>query len=198
MAKLITCLGYNLQSDNSVHPILVNRLKDTVEQCRKNKNSILLLMGSSPFQNSENSVVSEASAMKKYLLSNFNNLPKDIKILTEETTTSTVEQLCYLKKFVETKKLNYPDIIIISSEFFGDRVKLYVEYVFGTTQGIIFVESSIPKDSIAEFKKIEEVKIQQAKTWLKDYKKGDDKTILAEQKVFQNKVIKGKIKYLIS
>lgn len=194
MPKLIVCLGYHLASDNSVSSVLKNRLLDTMKLCRDNKNSTLLLMGFSPYGNLRKDKISEASAMKKYLEENFNRELGDTKVITEETTTSTVEQLCYLKEFIEKQKLNLSDLVIVSSEFFGDRVKLYVEYIFGTNRDIIFIESLIPPETADEFKKTEEQKLKEVITWLGKHKKGDDQAILKEQKDYQNKVVKGEIK----
>jgi hypothetical protein len=127
MSKLIVCLGYHLEPDNSISLVLENRLKDTAEICSKNGNSALLLMGSSPYGDSGENKISESSVMKEYLTNNFGEKLQGIKIITEETTTSTVEQICYLKKYMEREKINLSDLVIISSKFFSERVKLYVE-----------------------------------------------------------------------
>jgi len=198
MSKLIVCLGYRLEPDNSINPILKNRLKDTADICAKHKNSTLLLMGAFVYKNARKNTKSEAFVMKKYLQENFTQKIKDIKIITEENTTSTVEQICYLKKIIKKNKFKYSDLIIVSSKFFGNRVKLYVEYIFGTKKGVNFVESAIPKNLEIRFKKIETFKLKQIQDWLKDHKKGDDKRILREQKIFQNKILKGKIKQPLS
>ncbi|OGI61059.1 hypothetical protein A2814_02270 [Candidatus Nomurabacteria bacterium RIFCSPHIGHO2_01_FULL_38_19] len=198
MSKLIVCLGYNLQSDNSVHPILENRLKDPARICIENDNSTLLLMGSSLYKNSEKHTISEASAMKEYLKNNFDQELKYTKILTEENTTSTVEQLCYLKKFIETKKLSYADLVIVSSQFFGDRVKLYAEYIFDVNEGITFVKSVVSEDFVEYFQKVEKDKPKQTQDWLNNHKKGKNQLILREQKEFQAKVKKGEVSQEVS
>jgi len=198
MSKLIVCLGYNLQPDNSIPSILENRLKDTIKLCNENKNSVLLLMGASLYQDSRENIISEALAMKNYLEKNFKQEIKSIKMLTEETSTSTVEQLCYLKKFIKKEKFNYSDVVIISSQFFIDRVKFYAEYIFDTSTGIIFIESAMPQNLVGHFQSVEEGKFKQAQGWLKNHRKRDDQTILIEQKVFQNQVKKGKINQPIS
>ena len=198
MSKLIVCFGYRLEPDNSINPILKNRLRDTANICAKNKNSTLLLMGAFVYKNVRKNTKSEAFVMKKYLQENFPQKIKDTKILTEEKTTSTVEQICYLKKFIKKNKFRYSDLIIVSSKYFGNRVKLYAEYIFGTKKGVIFVESAIPKNLEIRFKKIETFKLKQMQGWLKGHKKGDDKRILKEQKNFQNKILKGEIKQPLS
>ena len=194
MSKLIVCLGYRLELDNSISLVLKNRLLDAIRLCKNNENPVLLLMGSSLYGDMRENKISEASAMKKYLEENFKEELEDIRILTEETTLSTVEQLCYLKDFVEKKKINLSDLVVVSSEFFGDRVKLYAEYVFGKIDGIIFIDSLVPAEIREKFQKAEEYKFKEGVVWLRGHKKGDDKEILKEQKEFQSKVVKGEIK----
>ena len=198
MSKLIACLGYRLEPDGSINPILESRLQDTATLCGKSKNITLLLMGGSVYKNIEKQKMSEALVMRKYLEKNFSKKIKDVKIITEEKTTSTVEQICYLKKFIKKGKFKYSDLIIVSSKYFGNRVKLYTEYILGTNKGIVFWESKIPKNSEERFKEVEKGKIKIVKNWFKNHKKGDDKTILKEQKAFQNKVKKGKINHPVS
>ena len=194
MSKLIVCLGYHLEPDNSVPSVLKNRLLDAVNLCKNNNNSILLLMGSSPYWDLGKDKISEALAMKKYLAENFSEELGGIKIITEETTVSTVGQLCYLKEFIVREKLNLSDLVIVSSEFFSDRVKLYAEYVLGSIDGIIFIDSSVPAEIKEKFQKAEKYKLSEGIKWLNIYKKGDDQTILRAQREFQNKVMEGKIK----
>lgn len=198
MYKLVVSLGYDLRSDNSIHTILENRLKNAVDFCSKYKDSDLLLMGASSYRKAGEGLVSQASVMRDYLLKNFARELEGVKIMTEETTTSTVEQLCYLKKFIEKEKLKYSDLVIVSSKFFGDRVKIYSEYIFGNTSGIIFVESEVPPEMVERFQKVEAQKFKEIQSWLKDHKKGDDQNILKEQKEFQGRVLKGETKQPIS
>jgi hypothetical protein len=136
--------------------------------------------------------------MKAFLEKKFGQKIKNIKVLIEDKTTSTVEQLCYLKKFIKKEKIKHSNLIIVSSKFFGDRVKLYVEYIFGTKEGVVFIESAIPKNLSVRFKKVETYKLKEVQTWFKGHKKGDDETILKEQEIFQIKVKKGEIKRSIS
>ena len=194
MSKLIVCLGYRLEPDGSISPILKNRLEDTARLCKENINSTLLLMGGFSYHEAEKFKFSESALMNEFLEKNFAKEIEGIKIITEENTTSTVEQICYLKKFMQQEQLNFYDLIVVSSRFFGDRVKLYVEYIFGTNAEIKFIESDVPSDLKKRFKEIEKFKIQVAQDWLKGHIKGDDVTILKEQQKFQMKVKMGEIK----
>jgi hypothetical protein len=193
MQKLIVCLGYRLRPDNSISPVLQNRLLDVVKLCSSNNVSTLLLMGSSSYGSLKMDKISEAVAMKEFLEKNFSVELAGIKIITEETTKSTVEQMCLLKNFIKKEGLQYSDLIVVSSKFFSDRVKLYAEYVFGTIDGIVFIDSAVSPEMEEEFRKAEEFKLREGKNWLKHHKKGDDRTILKEQRTFQSKVIGGEI-----
>ncbi len=194
MAKIIVCLGYHLNSDGSIHPILKNRLKDSVAEIAKNPDSILMLMGSSLYSETDSIKIPEAKAMQKYLENNFSSSLKNTKIITEENSASTIEQLCFLKENIP----NIADLIIISSEFFGNRVRLYAEYIFDVTDGITFIESKLPDDIREKFKEIEANKLAKAIAWLKNHQKGDFQKILEEQKAFQDKVREGKVIYFVS
>ncbi len=194
MSKLIVCLGYRLKTDGSISPILENRIKDAVKICVGNENSILLLMGSSPYGNLIKTSVSEASVMNDYIKKNFSEEIKGVKIQIEGNTASAVEQLCYLKKFIEENKLNYSDVTIVSSEFFNERIKLFAEYILGTSKGVNFIGSAVPQDLTEKFKEDEESKFKDAKIWLENnYTKGDHEKILADHKAFQQKVINKEI-----
>lgn len=194
MSKLIVCLGYHLEKNNSIPPVLKNRLLDAVNFCKSNKNSILLLMGSSPYGDLRKDKISEASAMKKYLKENFSEEIRSAKIITEETTASTVEQLCYLKEFIAKEKLNLSDLVIVSSEFFSDRVKLYAEYILGSIDGIVFIDSLVPAEIKEKFQEVEDYELKEGINWLNIYKKGDDQAILRAQREFQSGVVRGEIK----
>lgn len=195
MSKLIACLGYSLKEDNSVHPILENRLHDSIDVCVNNPNSALILMGGAYYKDTKERRITQASAMKKFLDENFNQELENTKIIVEGNTTSTIEQLCYLRRLIDSKQalFNYSDLVIIASKFFINRVKLYSEYIFNTNEGIIFVGSDVPQDISEQFKNTEEKKFIEAQIWLKNYQKGDFEKILIQQKSFQDMVQKGQI-----
>jgi hypothetical protein len=194
MSKFIVCLGYRLPPDNSFPAVLENRLLDAVKLCRENNGSTLLLMGAKRYGDLGEAKISEARAMKEYLEQNFGQELKRVKVLTEESTVSAMEQICYLKKLIEKEKINFSDVVIVSSQFFTERIKLYAEYVFSATDGIIFIGSLVPQEIMEEFKEAEEQKLKDGINWLKSFKKGDDRAILKAQKDFQAKVLKGQMK----
>jgi hypothetical protein len=198
--KLVACLGYNLKEDNSIHPILENRLRDSVDVCVKNNESVLILMGGVDYRDQGQQKVSQVSVMKKFLDENFKEELENTKIIVEENTTSTIEQLCYLRELIDSGefKLKYSDLVVVASEFFIERVKLYSEYIFNTNENITFIGSDIPESIFEQFKNTEENKLREAQIWLKDYKRGDYEEILNRQKNFQEQVQKGKTNYPVS
>lgn len=200
MPKLIACLGYSLNKDDSVPPILKNRLSDSLKICTENPDSTLLLMGGSYYRDKKNRAISQAFAMKMFLETNFGKQLEHTKIKIEENTTSTIEQLCYLRNIFDLKEteFNYSDLVIVASKFFMDRVKLYAEYIFNTTENIIFIESDVPIDILGQFEATEDKKLIEAQDWLKEYEKGDYWGILARQKAFQSEVKKGEINHAVS
>ncbi len=202
MKKLIICLGHRLRKNGSIPKILKNRLVLCADLCSKNPGSILLLMGSYFYQDMDTNLPTEASVMKGYLLEEHGNMLKNTQIITEEKTTSSVEQLCYLRELLDSNTLGLSredlNIIIVSSEFFSNRIKLYIEYIFGTTKGLTLISSKVPKEIRDSFKRAELGKYRKALEWLKRHIKGDYKTILKEQQEFQKKVTEGKIHHPVS
>jgi DUF218 domain len=200
MPKLIACLGYDLRTDGSIQLTLINRLNDVARLCKEYKHSTVVLLGGSSYRNTDNGLPSQAFVMKEYLQNNYKKELADIEILTEENSTSTVEQLCHLKERIVSEKpnLSYESLVIVSSEFFNERVKLYAEYIFGDTKGVLFVGSPVPPNLRDNFQTIEKDKLSKAQEWLKRYQKGDSAQILMDQRNFQAKVINDKIDHPIS
>ena len=184
MTSYIVCLGYDLNADGSIHPVLKSRLGDAIRLCLENKNSTLFLMGGRSFRDKHKKLPSQASVMYDYIKNQAPDVLNSAKVEKEEASTSTIEQLCFLRDHLPTRTTTF----IVGSKYFIDRVKLYVEYIFGDIQRFEFVGSDIPLDLEGEMKKTEALKIDQTRKWLKGHKRGDFKTILAEQKAFQSQI----------
>lgn len=199
MKELIVCLGYSLRKNGSLPKILENRLIDCAKLCSRKPRSTLLLMGSHYYSNVNTNLPSQASAMKKYLMGKYVNELRSIKVIIEEETASSVEQICYLKKLLtkDESELSRENtkITIVSSEFFNDRVKLYVKYIFGSIKSFAFIPSEVPENMRENFRKVELEKYKKARKWLSGHIKGDSKSILKEQKEFQKKIREGKVNY---
>jgi hypothetical protein len=125
--------------------------------------------------------------MNAYLKKEYPQIVRSTKIVLEEKTTSTVEQICHLRKYLRS-----PRMIIVASDHFSDRVRLYVKYVFGRTKGITIVSSEVPKNIEKKLAALEAEKLKKTKQWLRRHEKGDWRAILREQKVFQSDIQQGK------
>jgi len=153
---------------------------------------MLLLMGSHTFRAKGPNIPDLALAMGKYIEGHAPDLLKTTKLILENKSTSTVEELCFLKDFSK-RQGGDPQITVIASEFFADRVKLYAEYILGDAEGVNFIASAVPEEGKGEFEKIEEDKLAKAREWLSRHEKGNSKIILREQKAFEKKIISGEI-----
>src|SRR6185369_14193609 len=106
MHKLIVCLGYDLEADGSIPPLLGNRLIDSVDLCRKTPGATLLLMGNISYRDAGLGLPTQAAVMREYLGRNFRKELKQSNILTEDETTSSVSQIVYLKELVDAGKFS--------------------------------------------------------------------------------------------
>ncbi len=84
MKKLIVCLGYDLKRDGSISSLLKNRIIDSVNLCRKNPNSTLILMGGFSYRDTRKKSLSQAATMRQYIEKSFDDIVKNTKILIEE------------------------------------------------------------------------------------------------------------------
>lgn len=194
MKQLIVCLGYGLEDDGSVPEILQNRLIDSIRFCRAHRGAALLLMGNRSYRDLTRTLPSQAAAMKKYVELHASDVLHYTEVLTEESTASTVEQICYLRNLLETQFAGVL-VSIVASEFFVDRVQLYVEYIFGAPTGVICIVSPVPPALRSELRLIEAKKHLATKSWLARHTKGDYQAILREQLTFLQKVITGQVEH---
>lgn len=186
--KIVACLGYRLGPGGQMDTILKNRLNAVVDLVEKNPDSIVILMGRSTFLQSGEA--SEANAMEGYLMDNFSDRLRGVQIIKEEKTTSAVEQICVLRGLTRTESAKYKDadLTIVSSEVFSNRIKMYVEYIFGSAEKVNFVASPVPSESREDFLAIEQKKLLETKEWLSKKVKGDYRSILKDQKDFEEKL----------
>jgi hypothetical protein len=94
---IIACLGYRLNPDGSMTELLINRLQDSARLCQEHPEAVLLLMGSHSYRDEGKSMPTEASVMKQYLEQNYPSIFQTSRVVTEENTTTSVEQICFLK-----------------------------------------------------------------------------------------------------
>lgn len=188
MKTLIACLGYELEKDGTISTVLENRLHECVRLAKDQPGSTLLLLGGRSFRDTEKKLPPESEMMKEFILNQDPNVLSFANIITEDQTTSTVEQICYLREFIDI----HPEIekvTIISSEFFNERVKLYVKYILKSNPNITFIAAKIPDSLKENFETTENLKLKKAEEWLSNHTIGDYKSILQEQQAYQNKII---------
>jgi hypothetical protein len=196
MRNLIICLGFNPKNDGSILPILEHRLKNCIELCRKNPGSLLILSGGYTYRERAPNGQDQSLLMKKYIEDHASDILPTTEILTENSASTTVRELCFLRMFIDEAKENFK-ITIVGSAYFIDRVKLYSEYIFKNPKQLTFVASEIP-DSAATFKEIEQDKLRKGLQWLNGHRKGDYLTILQVQDEFEKKVLTGEIENPVS
>ena len=112
-------LGAAVWSNNRPSPIFAGRIDRAADLYNNNRISkIQLTGGNAPGE------VSEATAAKKYLMEKYNISPVDIII--EETTSTTNEQLRFVKLDYFDKKED--ELVIISDEFHLKRVEEMLDF----------------------------------------------------------------------
>jgi len=185
MERVIACLGYALKG-GKVSPILKSRLHDCARLCVKYPHAKLILMGNAPYSRSQGTTA-EARVMLAYLKEQYPQIIPLTKIVLEEKTTSTVEQICHLRKYVGSSH-----VAIVASNHFSDRVRLCVMYIFQETKNITIISSKVPKNLEKKLAALEAEKLVKTKQWLRKHRKGDWRAILREQKAFQKSIQQGK------
>ncbi len=104
----VIVLGAGLRGDRITIPLKL-RLDEAVKYHQQNPYAVIVVSGGQGFQET----VSEASAMKKYLVENGVNADK---ILTEEMATSTSENMRFSKEILdETFGTSYKTVIITNN-----------------------------------------------------------------------------------
>lgn len=190
------CLGFNPKNDGGILPILEERLKDCIDLCRKNSDSLLVLSGGYTFRKKDPNGQDQSLLMKKYVEEHAADILASTEILTENSASSTVRELCFLREFIDKEKTKFY-ITIVASEVFVERVKLYSEYIFENFNAFNFLASRVPDEEMA-FKQVEKDKLKKGIKWLSGHKKGDYRAILGEQDAFEKQIINGEIDHPVS
>lgn len=115
--KCIIVLGSGLQGDQ-VSPTLRNRLDTCLKYLKTYPDTNIIVSGGQGRDES----ISEAEAMKRYLVSNGVDVNQ---IIIEDKSTNTYENMLFSKKILERKvDLDQDNILIITSDFHMFRAKL--------------------------------------------------------------------------
>lgn len=150
----IVVLGSGVNSED-VPPLLKSRLDKAIEYFLKNPQAKLVVSGGK----GSDEPVSEAFAMKRYLLSQ--NISEK-SILTEENSTSTLENMMFSKAVIEKdwdneseKKQKTPFIIfttnnyhVLRASIYARQIKLKIEGV-GAPTALYFLPSALIREFIA-------------------------------------------------
>lgn len=127
--KLIIILGYTLNGDGSIQPILQSRLDEAISfygptdeflVCGKRPPKALAPMRCE--------TTTEAEAMKKYLIAN--GIPAE-KIFKEEQSTTTFGNAYYSYWSFLKNTTKYQSIFVISNKFHYPLVKYSFDKIFG-------------------------------------------------------------------
>ena len=190
MSLLIVCLGNELAPNGAVPPVLANRLDQAVAFLDEDPTSRMLLMGGASYRDMAVGRHTEASAMRLYLARRLQAAALR-RVMIEATTASTVEQLCWLRQALDDNLITGIDdstrIVIIASEFFSARVKLYCEYIFNRPMEV--VSAHVPAELTLAWRETESAKLAAAKDWLARFQKGDYQSMLAHQRSWQRLVV---------
>lgn len=126
--NVVVVLGAGLKGDK-LSLILKNRMDKCLKYMNKYPESIAVVSGGQ----GEGETITEAEAMKNFLLVNGIN---EKRILKEEKSTSTFENLKFSKKILENNKIYTKEIMIITSDFHLFRAKAIGKSIGIKTFGI--------------------------------------------------------------
>jgi uncharacterized SAM-binding protein YcdF (DUF218 family) len=105
----ILVLGAGLKNQNTVTPLLAKRLDRGIKYYEKNGRKPIFVVSGGKGPDEQ---VSEACAMKRYLLEK--GIPEE-KIITEDKSVNTYENMLFSKKIMEEINPNYTCIIATSN-----------------------------------------------------------------------------------
>lgn len=179
--RLIIILGYTLNRECKIQPILQSRL-DAALQIYKKEDKILVC-GKRPPKSlvpSRCEKLTEAEAVKQYLL---HNGVREENIIKEEKSTTTFGNAFYGFDFI--KALSPEEILIIANEFHYPVIKYSFTKVLGNNYSYdyyIIPDSSlnIPLEEIQKWREIGQKMINNFFPLLfKDVEDGDIKTVIS-------------------
>ena len=143
----IIVLGAALHGDK-VSPILASRLDKAVQQYKRwGKDALFITSGGQ----GKNELVSEAVAMKQYMIDKY-NIAAD-KIITETESTSTYENMLFSKKIID-KKLGKSRGIFVTNNFHVLRASMYATKVelnavgVGSSTAFYYVPNAFTREFI--------------------------------------------------
>lgn len=149
--NFIIVLGSGIRSEE-VTPLLKSRLDKAIEYFNRNKDIKIIVSGGQ----GEDEPVSEAYAMKKYLLTQ--HIPEEDIIMEDESTT-TFENMTFSRKKIETylnhRNLKNVNIIFSTNNYHVLRASIYARKAKLNAQGVgaptahYFLPSALIREFIA-------------------------------------------------
>ncbi|MBU3905253.1 MAG: YdcF family protein [Nanoarchaeota archaeon] len=168
----ILVLGELLKPDGSISDNLRKRLDKSVELINESCSHQIIVSGGYGFLAPYKPSITEAKAMKEYLVK-IHGAPED-RILMEEESKDTIGNAYFVKsKYLEPNEWN--KILIVTSDFHTERVK----YVFRKVLGPQYLFDIVGVESDASDKELEMEKkiIGFIKKYLEDVEDGDNEAI---------------------
>lgn len=147
----ILVLGSGLIGDQ-VPPLLAQRLDRGIHLYKKyNEHPLFIVSGGK----GDDEVVSEASAMKKYLVSK--GIKEDL-ILVEDQSTTTFENLTFSKKILQERGDEQKTVAVVTNSFHVFRAVIYMRlvglngYGSGSKTAFYFLPSAYIRETVALMK----------------------------------------------
>lgn len=109
-------LGSSLKNGN-ITPKLKSRLDKAIDAYKKNSSAIIIVSGGIDFSETK----SEAEVMKMYLIKKG---VSETSILKEENSTSTMENIVYSKKIMDSHSMKKYNVAIVTSDFHVFRTNM--------------------------------------------------------------------------
>ena len=135
-ADAVIVLGAGLRGEN-VSTILKNRLDTAAKYYFENPDTIIIVSGGQ----GKNEIVTEAYAMKKYLLTL--NIP-DHKIIEEDLSTRTIENFEYSKKILDEIFIDNYTLVHVTTDVHVFRAGLIAKKLGIETEGLGAPNISMP------------------------------------------------------
>tara|TARA_B110000908_G_C10264915_1_gene462807 strand:+ start:1256 stop:1756 length:501 start_codon:yes stop_codon:yes gene_type:complete len=142
--NLLIILGSKLLKEGGISNILKNRLDKAAFLYKINKYNMIIVTGGNV---EKSTILTEATAMKKYLTYNYNINPKII--LEEKISIDTNENAIETFKII-SNNLSIDNVTIVTSNFHIKRVKCVFTHYFQNKFNLIFEGSTngIPHSNI--------------------------------------------------
>lgn len=172
---VILVLGRGINKNGFLPDGAKKLVRKAVELYREGLYSYIIFSGKSSYKSKTIYPKTEAEAMAEYAISL--GIGRD-SILTENKSTATVFNLCYVKKEILEPR-NFKKIIIVTIFPHNERVSYNSEMVLGPGYqfDIALADSPYDLNDEAKAKEIEKNKMQEAKKMFAEIMPGDDKVI---------------------